>query len=149
MFKFYRAFAHVFFVLTGCCAAGAVWAAVQPPPELLGLPWVQIGIAGVISLWGGVGRTSVRAIEDAQERRDKPGVATGFELKSELLKDFFVSSGIGFVVYLLGVHQEWDAWLLAPSLWLGGYMGTRLLSGMGDAVLTYLGKFAEQKGDKT
>ena len=149
MFKFFnRFFAHAFFVVTGCLSAASVWSAVTPPPELLGLPWIQIGIAGVISLWGGVGRTAVRAIEDAQQRRDKPEEPTGFKLKSELLKDLFVSSGIGFVIYLLGVHQTWDTWLLAPSLWMGGYMGTKLLGGMGDAVLNYLGQLA-QKVDKS
>ena len=143
--KINRWFAHVCIVLTGCLASMAAWAALQPPPELLGLPWVQIGVAGIISLWGGVGRTAVRAIEDAQERLDKPDVVTGFRLKSELAKDLVVSSGIGFVVYLFGVHQDWSAWLLAPALWVAGYTGTKLLSGMSDAVLSYVGTVNKDK----
>ena len=131
-----RMFAHLFIVMTGCMAAGSVWAITQPPPELLALPWIQIAVAGLIALWGGVGRTAVRAIEDAQELRDKPGVLTGFNLRVELARDLFVSSGIGFVVYLLGVHHAWDTWLLAPALWLGGYMGTKLLTAFGSAVLS-------------
>ena len=143
--KYNRMFAHFVVVLTGCLAAGSVWAVAQPPPELLSLPWIQIVVAGLIALWGGVGRTAVRAIEDAQELRDKPGVATGFNLRRELIRDLFVSSGIGFVVYLIGVHQAWDTWLLAPALWLGGYMGTKLLTALGSAVLTYIGQVASKE----
>ena len=144
MLKINRWFAHVFFAVTGSLAAGSVWAIAAPPPELLGLPWVQIAIAGLIALWGGVGRTAVRAIEDAQERRDKPGVATGFHLKSELLKDLFVSSGLGFFVYVLGTHQSWDQWLLAPALWLAGYMGTKLIASVSTAVLDQIANIAKK-----
>ena len=131
-------------VLTGCLASLAAWGALQPPPELLGLPWLQIGIAGVISLWGGVGRTAVRAIEDSQERLDKPDVVTGFRLKRELIKDLFVSSGIGFIIYLAGHNLGWSASLLAPALWVSGYTGTKLLNGMSDAVLSYVERLANK-----
>ena len=123
--KYYRLFAHILFALTGSLAAASVWAGLRVPPELHGFPWLQIAVAGVITLWGGVGRTAVRAVEDAQQRRDSPGVPTGFNLKSELLKDLYSSSGLGFFVYLVGASQGLEPWLLGPALWLSGYLGTK------------------------
>lgn len=149
MFKknYTRWFAHFVIVMTGCLSAVSVWAVVQPPPDFLGLPWVQIAVAGIIALWGGIGRTAVRAIEDAQERRDKPVVPTAFNLKAEITKDVIVSSGLGFLIYLLGVQQQWDAWLIAPALWVSGYMGKNLITSISDAVQVYISQIGN-KGNK-
>lgn len=126
MFKVYRAFAHIFISITSSMAACSVWAAV-PQPDLIALPWMQIAMAGVISLWGGIGRTAVRALEAAQMARATPPVDIGFHLGRELRTDLILSSGIGLVIYAVGASREWDTWLLAPALWLGGYMGTKFV----------------------
>ena len=126
MFNIYRAFAHLFIVLTSSLAACSVWASVAQP-DLIALPWLQIAMAGVISLWGGVGRTAVRALEAAQMARATPPVDSGFHLGRELRTDLILSSGIGMIIYTIGAHHEWNTWLLAPALWLGGYMGTKFL----------------------
>lgn len=143
--KLNRCFAHLVFVVTGCFAATGVWAVAQPPPELLGLPWVQIAVAGLISLFGGVGQTAVRALEEAQRRKDKPDEATSFVLKHELLKDLFISAGLGLIIYSIGVRQQLNAELLASALWLSGYMGAKLLNGMSNFVLSYISRAAEKE----
>ena len=142
--KLNRWFAHTVIAAMGCSSAMSVWAVVQPPPELLGLPWLQIAIASLISLFGGIGQTAVRALEDAQERKDKPDQVTGFNLKNELIKDLFISAGLGLIIYSVGIRQELNAELLASALWLSGYMGAKLLAGMSNFVLTYLGRLAEK-----
>lgn len=140
MFKLYRAFAHFVIAGTSSLAACSVWAASQQP-DLLALPWLQIALAGVISLWGGVGRTAVRALEAAQLARAVPPVDDGFHLGRELRTDLVLSSGIGLVVYAVGAHQGWDTWLLAPALWLGGYMGTKLVNVLIEKALKFLSTF--------
>lgn len=129
-------FAHLFFVVTGMLSASAVWAAVGVPPNLTGLPWPQIGLGIVLALWGGATRTAERALEARRSPPTEP--PTIFVLKEELLKDVIVSSGIGFLVFLLGASLEWGVWVLPAALWLGGYLGSRLLAGMGEAALSYL-----------
>lgn len=59
--------------------------------------------------------------------RATPPVDIGFHLGSVLRTDLVLSSGIGLIIYAIGVHREWDTWLLAPALWLGGYMGTKFV----------------------
>ncbi len=137
MFKVYRAFAHFVIAGTSSLAACSVWAGVQQP-DLLALPWMQIAMAGVISLWGGIGRTAVRALEAAQLARATPPVVNDFHLASELRTDLFLSSGIGLVIYAFGAHQQWDTWVLAPALWLGGYMGTKLVNVLIEKALKFL-----------
>lgn len=132
-----RLFAHLFFVVSGMLSASAVWAAVAPA-DLSSLPWPQIGIGVLLALWGGLTRTAERALEASRAARDSP--PSLFDLRNELLKDLVVSSGIGFLIFLVGAWQEWGVWLLPAALWLAGYLGTRLLSGLGDAALTYLSR---------
>ena len=140
MFNIYRAFAHIFIVLTSSLAASSVWASVVQP-DLLSLPWLQIAMAGIISLWGGIGRTAVRALEAAQMARATPPVDTGFHLGRELRTDLILSSGIGFIIYTIGTHYGWNTWLLAPALWLGGYMGTRLINASMEKALNVIANF--------
>ena len=131
----YVLFAHIVIVLTGCMAAASAWAIVREPPNLLALPWLQIAGAGLIALWGGVVRTSIKAVDDARRRIDKPNEPTGFSLKNELVKDFFLSSGLGFAIFLFGYRSDWDDELLAAALFIGGYLGTQLIVAAGDLVL--------------
>ena len=134
-----RLFAHVFFVLTGMLSASVVWAAVAPT-DLAGLPWPQIGIGVLLALWGGITRTAERALEASKAGREIQPVQ--FDLRQELIKDLVVSSGIGFLVFLIGAWQEWGVWLLPAALWLAGYLGTRLLAGLGEAALSFLARRA-------
>lgn len=140
MLNLYRAFAHVFIALSCSLAACSVWAGVQQP-DLLGLPWLQIAMAAVISLWGGIGRTAVRALEAAQMARAVPAVDTGFHLASELRTDLILSSGLGLMIYAAGTRFEWDAWVLASALWLGGYMGTKLINAAMEKTLNLISNF--------
>lgn len=115
-------------IALGSCATAV--AASQVPPDLAGLPWVQIGIGAALSLWGGLTRTAERALEAV--KADPPQV---FRIWLELGKDVIVSSGVGFLTFALGAWQEWGVWMLGAALWLGGYTGARLLSRFGDAWL--------------
>jgi len=130
-----RLFAHWFFAFTGCVSSATVWAAVAPA-DLSGLPWAQILIGVALALWGGLTRTAERALEASKVARDKP--PGDFDLRAELIKDLIVSSGIGFLMFSIGAWQEWGVWLLGSTLWLSGYLGTRLLAGMGEAALAYI-----------
>ena len=143
MFSLYRAFAHIFITLTSSLAACSVWAAV-PQPDLIALPWPQIAMAGVISLWGGVGRTAVRALEAAQLARATPPVDAGFHLGRELRTDLILSSGIGLIIYAVGATREWDTWVLAPSLWLGGYAGTKFIDMLIEQARRVIANFGEK-----
>ncbi len=138
MSKKYMWFAHVVILITGCTAAASVWALVQVPPNLLGLPWLQIAGAGLIAFWGGIVRTSIKVVEDAQHRADKPNEPTGFSLKTELIKDIFLSSGLGFSVYLVGYRMGWEIEFLAAALFISGYLGTRLIAAAGDLLLSQI-----------
>lgn len=130
-----RGIAHAFFAITGCVSSGAVWAVVAP--ETLGtLPWPQIFIGIALSLWGGLTRTAERALEASKLARDDK--ETVFYLWHELPRDLIVASGVGFLVFAIGSWQMWGVWLLGSALWLSGYLGTRLLAGLGEAALTYL-----------
>lgn len=131
----YRFFAHVFFSASGCISSGLAMAAVAPT-DLASLPWPQILVGVALSLWGGVTRTAERALEASKTARDEGAVA--FCLWRELIRDLIVSSGIGFLVYVVGAWQEWGVWLLGAALWLAGYLGTRFLAAAGDAALATL-----------
>ena len=104
---------------------GLGWAttalAASTAPDLAGLPWAQIGVGAALALWGGLTFTAQRIIKGL-----RAGVAVG-PIAPALLLDLMVSGGNGFVVYGVGAWQEWGVWLLAISLFIGGYAGTRLL----------------------
>ena len=130
-----RAVAHAFFAISGCVSSGAVWAVTAP--ETLGtLPWHQILIGIALSLWGGITRTAERALEASKTARDDKAVV--FYLWHELSRDLIVASGIGFLMFAIGSWQSWGVWLLGSALWLSGYLGTRLLAGLGNAAMSYL-----------
>jgi hypothetical protein len=97
--------------------------------DLIGLPWAQIGLGCALSLWGGLTRSSQRALEPRAEG------AGEFRLGAELRKDFLVSSSCGLVTFLLGAWQDWNIWFLGLSLWVAGYLGARFLTDVSDAVM--------------
>jgi hypothetical protein len=134
-----RLLAHLFFMLSGCLSSACALAASQPAVDLLGLPWAQIGIGAMLSLWGGVTHTAEKALEAS-----KADPVVDFGLAREIGKDVLVSAGIGFLIYAWGSYQEWGVWLLGSALWLGGYAGTRLLMKLADALLTQIQKRSEQ-----
>jgi hypothetical protein len=96
------------------------------PTSLLDLPWVQMAVGCLISMWGGLARTAGRvlAFQDQQLR-----------LAFEITKDFLASVLIGFIVFAFSAWQAWDVWLLAVALPLAGYGGTRFLEPMSDALV--------------
>lgn len=130
-----RALAHWFFAISGSVSSGAVWAVVAPS-DLTGLPWPQIIVGIMLSLWGGLTRTAERALEASKAARDNP--PGSFQLAHELGRDLVVAGGVGFLMFAVGSWQEWGVWLLGSALWLSGYLGTRLLAGLGEAALGYL-----------
>lgn len=112
---------QLFSVLLVCgWATTAAAAVIASPDSLAGLPWVEIGIGGVLSLWGGFARTAQRAL-DARVR------CSDFHLWFELAKDVVVSGLIGFVVFGMSAIQSWSVWFLAVALPLAGYSGARYL----------------------
>lgn len=130
-----RTVAHWFFALSGSMSSGAVWAVVAPS-DLVGLPWPQIVVGVLLSLWGGLTRTAERALEASKAARDNP--PGDFQLWHELGRDLIVASGVGFLMFAIGSWQGWGVWLLGSALWLSGYLGTRLLAGLGEAAMSYL-----------
>jgi len=114
-------------LLIGLGTLATAMAADSVPPDLAGLPWVQIGIGAALSLWGGLTRTAERALEAVKAEPPQP-----FPIWLELAKDVVVSSGVGFLTFAVGAWQEWGVWLLGAALWLGGYAGARLLSRVGE-----------------
>ena len=104
---------------------GLGWAttayAASTAPDLTGLPWAQIGVGTALALWGGLTFTAQRIIKGLRD-----GAIVG-PIAPALLLDLIVSGGNGFVVYGVGAWQDWGVWLLAISLFIGGYAGTRLL----------------------
>jgi hypothetical protein len=98
--------------------------------DLIGLPWAQIGLGCVLSLWGGLTRSAERALEP------RPSPESPFRLLPELWKDLTVSVSCGFVTFSIGAWQKWDIWILGLALWAAGYLGARLLSTVADAVFS-------------
>lgn len=138
----YRLFAHFVILFGGASVCGVAWSASVIQPDLVGLPWPQIMVGALISFWGGIARTAVRALEVAQAQRD--GIKTdSFNLGQEVIKDLIVSSGIGFLVYSLAISFEFDLWKTGAALFISGYLGTRFLVGAGDVVLSYLASKAK------
>ena len=107
------------------------------PTSLLELPWVQMCVGCLISLWGGLARTAGRVLS----AQDQP-LRLGFEV----VKDFLASVLIGFIVFAFSAWQAWDVWLLAVALPLAGYGGARFLEPMSDALVQrFLGVIVRER----
>ena len=94
------------------------WAAAAAP-DLIALPWAQIGVGAVLALWGGLTRTADRAL--TAYTRGQP-----FLLLPELAKDLVMATGAGFCTYVWGSWQAWGPWQTAGALWAAGYLGALL-----------------------
>ena len=116
----YDAICRLMAIVLGLGWATTAYAA-STAPDLTGLPWAQIGVGTALALWGGLTFTAQRIIKGLRD-----GSIVG-PIAPSLLLDLIVSAGNGFVVYGVGAWQEWGVWLLAISLFVGGYAGTRLL----------------------
>ena len=116
----YDAICRLLALMIGLGWATTAYAA-STAPDLTGLPWAQIGVGTALALWGGLTFTAQRIIKGLRD-----GALVG-PIAPALLLDLIVSGGNGFVVYGVGAWQEWGVWLLAISLFVGGYAGTRLL----------------------
>lgn len=111
-------------------ASSVFAAAAIAPATLAELPWMQISIGSMVSLWGGLTRTVGRLAER------KAGEGTLVPLRVELARDLVTSAGCGFVTYMLGAWGAWNVWMLGVALFAGGYAGARYLDALGDALIT-------------
>lgn len=150
-----RTFAHLFLALSGCIASSLVYAAASTEADLLGLPWPQIAVAGVIALWGGLTRTSERALEAsiAQRNRLNEGQPplTSFHLGPEIWRAVWLSGGIGFLTYGICSSLNLGRFETGGSIFLSGYLGSRFLAALSDAAIAKLGDVVDglrQQGPK-
>ena len=124
---------------TTCAALGLA----STPSSILELPWAQIGVGCLLSLWGGLARTASRVLSAQQEN-------AAVRLWREVLKDLLAASLVGFITFAVGAWQRWDVWLLALLLPLMGWGGARFLEQLADAavdrVAVVLGKSAPKEG---
>lgn len=97
------------------------WAAASDAVDLVGLPWVQIGLGIALSTCGGLASTAQRLVAAA---RDGTRIVPVWP---SVLADVMASSGAGFLVFGVGAWQAWDRSLVSVLLFIGGYAGTRLL----------------------
>jgi hypothetical protein len=93
--------------------------------QLTDLPWAQIGIGALLSLWGGMTRTAEQMLVAIRE-------GAVFHARAELARDVVVSSGVGFLVFAAGALQSWNVWVLGSALWCCGYAGTKFLGAYAD-----------------
>lgn len=118
---------------------GAAWGAVAAShPDLLGLPWAQVGVGVLIAAWGGATATLGRYLAAAYEQRP-------FLWRPEVVRDSAVSVSVGAGSYLAGWSYELSAPMLGLVLLLAGYGGTRVLS---VAVERLLAAMAERRGER-
>lgn len=104
-------------LLLGWATSALALAAV--PLMLSDWPWQQIGLSGLVALWGGAARTAQRAVS----RRNDPDFALG----RELMRDVVVSSLLGLLVYAYAAEAGWGTWRLAMALGAAGYGGSAVL----------------------
>ncbi len=112
----------------GWLSTSAAVALATPPQTLLELPWAQIAVGCLISLWGGLARTATRVLS-AQRGGEE------LRLWRELAKDLIAASLVGFVAFAVSAWQAWSVWLLAVLLPLAGYGGARFLEPLTDAAV--------------
>jgi hypothetical protein len=102
-----------------------VFAAAMIGPDLVGLPWAQIGVGIAISLWGGLTRTAERAMAAKQAGRE-------FHALREALRDGMAAVLVGGVTYLAGAWHGSNIYVLGVALGLGGYVVTPILPRLGE-----------------
>lgn len=115
-------------VLGWAFASAAVHAA-QASPDLIALPWLQIGLGCWIAAWGGAAATLTRYLASVYE--DRP-----FLVKVEVAKDCLVSVIVGGMTYMTGALYQLDPSLVGMLLLLSGWLGVRLLNVAADRLLS-------------
>lgn len=101
---------------------GVAWASVAATyPDLIGLPWAQVGVGVLIAAWGGATATLGRYLASAYEQRP-------FLWRPEIVRDSAVSVSVGAGAYLVGWTWQLSPPMLGLVLLLAGYGGTRVLS---------------------
>lgn len=109
---------------------GVAWASVAATyPDLIGLPWAQVGVGVVIAAWGGATATLGRYLAAAYEQRP-------FLWRPEIVRDSAVSVSVGAGAYLVGWTWQLSPPMLGLVLLLSGYGGTRVLSVALERMLT-------------
>ena len=86
------------------------------------LPWLSILVAGAIAVWGGLTNTTLRKL-------------TREQLLWSALRDGFVASGAGFVMFNLAMWVQWNLWLMSATIYIAGFLGARFLSAVGERLL--------------
>lgn len=108
---------------------GAAWAALEHAgPDLMALPWAQAAVACGVSWVGGFAASLGRMLTAVYE--GKP-----FRRGPEYGRDAMVSVVIGLAGYWGGMSQQASPALLALTLILAGYAGTRVLATWVDRVV--------------
>lgn len=100
---------------------GVSWATVAAAyPDLINMPWAQMGVGGLIAAWGGGSATLDRYLKATYEERP-------FYWKAEVGRDIAVSVSIGSVSYWAAWLWSWPIPMLGLTLLLAGYSGTAAL----------------------
>ncbi len=108
---------------------GAAWAALEHAgPDLLALPWAQAAVGCGVAWVGGFAASLGRMLTAAYENRP-------FRRLHEYGRDAMVSVVIGLAGYWAGMSQQASPALLALTLILAGYAGTRVLAAWVDRVV--------------
>ncbi len=108
---------------------GLTWAAIEHAgPDLMALPWAQATVACGVSWIGGFAASLGRMLTATYE--GKP-----FRYAHEYGRDAMVSVVIGLAGYWAGMSQQANPALLALTLILAGYAGTRVLATWVDRVV--------------
>lgn len=97
------------------------WATVAAYPDLIGLPWAQVGVGVLIAAWGGGTATLGRYLTATYEQRP-------FLWRPEVVRDSAVSVSVGAGAYMAGWTWQLSPPALGLILLLAGYGGTRVLS---------------------
>lgn len=115
------------------CGWGVAWATVEVvPPDLLGLPWVQIAIGASGGGWGGLVSTLVRYTASRYDNR------ITFYWRPEALKDVTVGATAGYALYLWGSSARLSPEMIGLLIVVGGGAGTRLWTLAVDMIVTLL-----------
>lgn len=125
----------------GWLTTSAAVTLVAAPSNLLELPWTQILVGCLISLWGGLARTATRVLDSHHD-----GVR--IVLWREVCKDLLAASLVGFITFGISAWQAWDVWLMAICLPLAGYGGARFLESLSAAAIDRLTTAVGGRNDK-
>jgi hypothetical protein len=118
------------------------WAASSDAVDLLGLPWLQIGLGISLAMWGGL-LASAQRLKAKAEAGEVLGVVWPV-----VVTDVMTSGGAGFLMYGLGAWANWDRSLVSVLLFAAGYAGTRLLEPSISILIDRAADFLRQVGKR-